>query len=429
MTTVIRNGHLIDPAQKLDAVGWLHLRDGAIVGAGKGKPPAGLDADEMIDATGLMVAPGFIDLHCHLREPGEESKESIESGCRAAVAGGFTCVCCMPNTTPPIDHAAIVKLINLEAQRVNLATVLPIGTVSRGREGKELADIGELVKAGIVGISDDGAPVIDAGLMRCALEYTLMFNIPVMNHCEDLSLNNMGVMNEGHYSTRLGLRGVPTACEDVMIARDLILAGYTGGRVHIQHVSTAMGVQLVRDAKVRGVRVTCEATPHHLTLTDAALNDYDTNFKMNPPLRAEADRVALVEGLADGTIDAIATDHAPQSATGKDVEFDQAANGVIGLETALPVVYTRLVREKKITLARMVELFTAGPARVLGLARKGTLAPEADADIVLWNTTEAYTINAATFRSKSRNTPFNGWKVHGRAVRTIVAGETKYCAG
>ncbi len=429
MTTVIRNGHLIDPAQKLDAVGWLHLRDGAIVGAGKGKPPAGLDADEMIDATGLMVAPGFIDLHCHLREPGEESKESIESGCRAAVAGGFTCVCCMPNTTPPIDHAAIVKLINLEAQRVNLATVRPIGTVSRGREGKELADIGELVKAGIVGISDDGAPVIDAGLMRCALEYTLMFNIPVMNHCEDLSLNNMGVMNEGHYSTRLGLRGVPTACEDVMIARDLILAGYTGGRVHIQHVSTAMGVQLVRDAKVRGVRVTCEATPHHLTLTDAALNDYDTNFKMNPPLRAEADRVALVEGLADGTIDAIATDHAPQSATGKDVEFDQAANGVIGLETALPVVYTRLVREKKITLARMVELFTAGPARVLGLARKGTLAPEADADIVLWNTTEAYTINAATFRSKSRNTPFNGWKVHGRAVRTIVAGETKYCAG
>jgi dihydroorotase len=428
MTTVIRNGHLLDPAQRLDGLGWLHLRDGVIAGSGLGQPPAGIAADDTIDATGLLVSPGFIDLHCHLREPGEESKESIESGCRAAVAGGFTSVCCMPNTTPPIDHAAIVKLIHLEAQRVNLANVFPIGTVSRNREGKELADIGELVKAGVVGVSDDGNPVTDAGLMRCVLEYTRMFGIPVIDHCEDPMLSNFGVMNEGVHSTRLGLRGIPTACEDVMISRDLILAGYTGGRVHIAHVSTALGVRMIRDAKARGVRVTCEATPHHLTLTDAALGDYDTNFKMNPPLRSEADRVALIEGLADGTIDAIATDHAPHSATGKDVEFDQAANGIIGLETALPVVYTKLVQEHKLSLARMVELLTSGPARVLGTQAKGTLEPGADADIVLWDASSTWIIDATAFRSKSRNTPFNGWAVQGKAVRTIVAGETKHKA-
>jgi dihydroorotase len=334
----------------------------------------------------------------------------------------------MPNTTPPIDHAAIVKLIHLEAQRVNLANVFPIGTVSRNREGKELADIGELVKAGVVGVSDDGNPVTDAGLMRCVLEYTRMFGIPVIDHCEDPMLSNFGVMNEGVHSTRLGLRGIPTACEDVMISRDLILAGYTGGRVHIAHVSTALGVRMIRDAKARGVRVTCEATPHHLTLTDAALGDYDTNFKMNPPLRSEADRVALIEGLADGTIDAIATDHAPHSATGKDVEFDQAANGIIGLETALPVVYTKLVQEHKLSLARMVELLTSGPARVLGTQAKGTLEPGADADIVLWDASSTWIIDATAFRSKSRNTPFNGWAVQGKAVRTIVAGETKHKA-
>jgi len=428
MTTVIRNGHLLDSAQRLDGLGWLHLRDGVIAGSGLGQPPAGIAADDTIDATGLLVSPGFIDLHCHLREPGEESKESIESGCRAAVAGGFTSVCCMPNTTPPIDHAAIVKLIHLEAQRVNLANVFPIGTVSRNREGKELADIGELVKAGVVGVSDDGNPVTDAGLMRCVLEYTRMFGIPVIDHCEDPMLSNFGVMNEGVHSTRLGLRGIPTACEDVMISRDLILAGYTGGRVHIAHVSTALGVRMIRDAKARGVRVTCEATPHHLTLTDAALGDYDTNFKMNPPLRSEADRVALIEGLADGTIDAIATDHAPHSATGKDVEFDQAANGIIGLETALPVVYTKLVQEHKLSLARMVELLTSGPARVLGKQAKGTLEPGADADIVLWDASSTWTIDATAFRSKSRNTPFNGWAVQGKVVRTIVAGETKHKA-
>ncbi len=428
MTIVLRNGHLIDPAQGLDGAGWLHVKDGIIAGAGLGTPPAGLAADETIDASGLFVTPGFIDLHVHLREPGEESKETIETGCRAAVRGGFTSVVSMPNTLPPIDHAAVVKFINLEAQRVNLANVFPVGCISRGRTGGELADIGELVSAGVVAVSDDGSPLMDSGLMRRAMEYARMFNIPVIEHCEDTMLNNAGVMNEGVYSTKLGLRGVPTAAEDVMIARNLILAEYTGGRLHIAHVSTASGVRMIRDAKARGVNVTCEVTPHHLTLTDATVCDYDTNFKMSPPLRAEQDRAALVAALADGTIDAIATDHAPHSATGKDVEFDQAANGVIGMETALPVVYTRLVREGHLPLARMIAALTTGPARVLGKTGKGTLAPHADADITMWDGQTSYQINASAFHSKSRNTPFNGWQVFGRVHRTLVGGHTKYTA-
>lgn len=426
MTTVIRHGHLLDPARQLDGTGWLHIKDGVIAGVGLGEPPAGLVADETIDAAGLMVTPGFIDLHVHLREPGEESKETIETGCRAAVRGGFTSVLAMPNTVPPIDHAAVVKFINLEAQRVKLAHVFPVGCISRGRAGSEMADIGELVAAGCVAISDDGAPVMDSGLMRRAMEYARMFNIPVIEHCEDLQLTSGGVMNEGLYSTKLGLRGVPTAAEDVMIARNIILAEYTGGSLHVAHVSTAAGVRMIRDAKARGVRVTCEVTPHHLTLTDAAVCDYDTNFKMSPPLRSEADRQALVAALADGTIDAIATDHAPHSTTSKDCEFDQAANGVIGMETALPVVFTKLVHEGHVPLARMVAALTSGPAHVLNKPSKGTLAPGADADITMWDPTASYTIDAASFRSKSRNTPFNGWHVRGRVERTIVAGETKY---
>lgn len=426
MTTVIRHGYLFDPARQLDGTGWLHIKDGVIAGVGLGEPPAGLVADETIDAAGLMVTPGFIDLHVHLREPGEESKETIESGCRAAVRGGFTSVVAMPNTVPPIDHAAVVKFINLEAQRVNLAHVFPVGCISRGRAGSEMADIGELVAAGCVAISDDGSPVMDSGLMRRAMEYARMFNIPVIEHCEDLQLTSGGVMNEGLYSTKLGLRGVPTAAEDVMIARNIILAEYTGGALHVAHVSTAAGVRMIRDAKARGVRVTCEVTPHHLTLTDAAVCDYDTNFKMSPPLRSEADRQALVAALADGSIDAIATDHAPHSTTSKDCEFDQAANGVIGMETALPVIFTRLVHEGHVPLARMVAALTTGPARVLNKPSKGTLAPGADADVTIWDPSATFTIDAATFCSKSRNTPFNGWHVRGRVERTIVAGETKY---
>jgi dihydroorotase len=426
MTTVIRNGFLLDPAGQVEGRGWMHIKDARIAGAGPGDPPAGLDADALIDARGLAVAPGFIDLHTHLREPGAESKETIESGSRAAVAGGFTTVLCMPNTTPPIDHASLVKFIHLEAQRVDCANVWPVGTISRGREGKELADIGELVNAGVVAISDDGSPLMDSGLMRCALEYARMFDIPVLEHCEDLQLANMGVMNEGFYSTKLGLRGTPTVAEDVMIARNLLLAEYTGGRIHLCHLSTAGGVRMVRDAKARGVRVTCEVTPHHLTLTDAAVSEYDTNFKMSPPLRSEEDRQALLQGINDGTIDAIATDHAPHSSTSKDVEFDQAANGVVGLETALPVLMTKLVRETQLSLARLIALLTSGPARVLNRPAKGSLAPGADADLVLLDLDREWTIDARAFRSLSRNTPFNGWRVVGRVARTIVGGHTKF---
>ncbi|NLF39184.1 dihydroorotase [bacterium] len=426
MTLLIKNGHLVDAAQKLDGAGYVFIKDGSIAASAPGTPPASLHPDDVIDARGMLVTPGFIDLHVHLREPGQESKETIESGCRAAVAGGFASIVCMPNTVPTIDHASIVKFVHLEAQRVGLANVFPAGTVSRDREGKELADIGELATAGVVALTDDGAPVMDAGLMLRALEYARMFGIAVMDHCEDPQLTNFGVMNEGFYSTKLGLRGIPSVCEDVMVARDILLAEYTGGRIHIQHISTAHAVRMVREAKQRGVHVTCEVTPHHFSLTDAALSDYDTNFKMRPPLRAEEDRAALLRGIADGTIDAIATDHAPHTDTDKNVEFDYAADGVIGLESALPVAYTKLVKEGALPLMRLVELLTCGPAAIIGKDKKGTLRPGADADVTIWNPNASYTIDAGAFRSKARNCPFHGWAVNGKVIRTIVAGETKY---
>jgi len=426
MTLLIRNGHLLDPTANLDGTGWVHITDGTISGAGPGKPPAGITPDETIDAGGLFVSPGFIDLHVHLREPGQESKETIESGSRAAAAGGFTSIVCMPNTAPPIDHASLVKFIYLEANRVGLVNVFPTGTVSKGREGKELADIGELVAAGVVAITDDGSPVMDSSLMRCALEYAKMFDIPVMDHCEDLALNNAGVMNESFYSTKLGLRGAPSAAEDVMIARNIILAEFTGGRVHIQHLSTAGGVRMIRDAKARGLKVTCEVTPHHLALTEAALCEYDTNYKMNPPLRGEEDRAALIEGLADGTIDAIATDHAPHTITDKDVEFDFAPCGIIGLESALAVIYTTLVQPGHLTALRMIEALTAAPARIIGKEHKGVLKEGMDADITIWDGTTEYLLDKNQFKSKARNCPFHGWNVNGRAMYTIVNGEIHF---
>ncbi len=412
--------------QKIDTQGWLHIVHDKIAGVGTGDPPAGIIADEYIDADGCFVTPGFIDMHVHLREPGEESKETIETGSRAAVAGGFTTIACMPNTHPVIDTVSTVKFIYLEAQRVGLAHVLPIGAVSRQRKGKELADIGDLVSAGIVGVSDDGSPVENPSLMMRALEYTKMFGIPVINHCEDVRLTNDGVMNDGFYSTKLGLRGIPSACEDVMIARDIILAEYTGGRVHIAHISTARAVDLIREAKRRGVHVTCEVTPHHLTLTDAALCDYDTRYKMNPPLRTENDKAALIEGLKDGTIDAIATDHAPHTNTDKDVEFDYAANGVIGLETALPVLYEKLCMTNTLPLDRLIELLSPAPAKILGLKTKGTLSEGADADITIWCADNEYTLDVDSFYSKARNTPFDGWNVHARVMYTLCNGRIVY---
>ncbi len=426
MSLLIYNGKIIDPAQNINYTGWLLIKNGKIDSIGKGTPEESLKADEKIDAKSAFVSPGFIDIHVHLREPGQEGKETIETGCKAAVAGGFTSVACMPNTSPTIDHASIVKFINLEVDRVNLANVFPIGAVTIDRKGVEMTNVGALVEAGVVAISDDGSPVHDAMVMRTVLDYSRMFDIPVINHCEDLQLVNDGTMNEGFFSTKLGLRGIPSVCEDVMIARDIILAEYTGGRIHIAHLSTAGGVRMIREAKARGVRITCEVTPHHLTLTDEALCEFDTNFKMNPPLRSEKDRQALIEGIVDGTIDAIATDHAPHGSTGKDVEFAYAANGVIGLETALPVVYTKLVKKNIIPLERMIEVLTAGPANVIGLKNKGSLVPGADADIVIWDAENQYTIDVNKFYSKAKNCPFDGWDVFGKPLHTIVSGETKY---
>ena len=426
MTLLIYNGKIIDPAQKLNDTGWLLIKDGKIDSIGKGNPSKDINAEQKINAKGAYVSPGFIDIHVHLREPGQEGKETIETGCKAAVAGGFTSVACMPNTSPTIDHTSIVKFIKLEADRVDLANVFPVGAVTLDRKGVEMTNIGALIDAGVVAISDDGAPVYDAMVMRTVLDYSRMFDIPVINHCEDLQLVNDGSMNEGFFSTKLGLRGIPSVCEDVMIARDIILAEYTGGRVHIAHISTAGSVRMIREAKARGVRITCEVTPHHLTLTDEALCEFDTNFKMNPPLRSEKDRQALIEGLIDGTIDAIATDHAPHGSTGKDVEFDYAANGVIGLETALPVIYTKLVKENKIPIEKMIELLTSGPAKVINLGKKGIIKEGADADIVIWDTETQYTIDVNNFYSKAKNCPFDKWEVFGKPLHTIVSGKIKY---
>ncbi len=426
MTSLIYNGKIIDAAQNFNEKGWLVIENGKIDSINKGDPPASIEADEKIDAKGAFVSPGFIDIHVHLREPGQEGKETIETGCKAAVAGGFTSIACMPNTSPVIDHASIVKFINLEAGRVNLANVFPIGAVTVGRKGVEMTNVGELIDAGVVALSDDGSPVCDAMVMRTVLDYSKMFNIPIIDHCEDPQLVNDGAMNEGFFSTKLGLRGIPSTCEDVMIARDIILAEYNGGRIHIAHLSTAGGVRMIREAKARGVKITCEVTPHHLTLTDEALCEFDTNFKMNPPLRSEKDRQALIEGVIDGTIDAIATDHAPHGSTGKDIEFDYAANGVIGLETALPVIFTKLVKENKISINKMIEVLTFGPAKVIGLENKGTLKQGADADILIWDAESEFTIDVNNFFSKAKNCPFDGWQVFGKPLRTIVNGETKY---
>ncbi|MGE4560243.1 MAG: dihydroorotase [Desulfobulbus sp.] len=413
----IANGRIIDPVNNTDRIGDLLVRDGIIA-----EPDQQVPADTpVIDAGGCWVVPGLIDMHVHLREPGEEYKEDILSGAQAAASGGFTAVACMPNTKPVNDNAAITALIRAKAAEAAVR-VYPVGAISLGSDGHQLAEYGEMKAAGAVAVSDDGRPVRDSQLMRRALEYASNFDLPVISHSEESTLST-GVMNEGPVSTQLGLKGIPTAAESIMVYREIALAEFTGTRVHIAHVSTAMSIELIRAAKARGVRVTAETAPHYFTLTDEAVIDYDTNTKMNPPLRSAADREAIRAALADGTLDAIATDHAPHSILEKELEFDTAANGIIGLETSLPLGLA-LVREKVIEAARLIELMSVNPARILGVPG-GSLNPGMAADLTLIDPQRAFVYTADQVVSKSRNTPFLGWKLQGRAVMTMVGGNIR----
>jgi dihydroorotase len=423
-TLRIANGRLLDPSQGLDQVSDLWLRGDTVLAVG---PQPGLVADHVLDAAGKIVCPGLIDMHVHLREPGREEDETIASGTAAALAGGITSVACMPNTEPAIDGQAAAEFVYLQAERAGNANVFPIGAVTKGRRGEELAEIGGLVEGGAVAFTDDGAPVASAEIMRRALEYCRMFDKAVLNHCEDPDLTRGGLMNEGFESMRLGLRGQPPAAEQIMVYRDIALAELTGGRLHILHVSTAGSVELIRRAKERGVRVTAEACPHHFTLTDKCLRSFDSNYKTSPPLRTDEDVRAILEGLKDGTLDVIASGHAPHAPEKKMRELDQAPTGVIGLETLLPVCVTALVEPGHLTWPQLVEKLTVNPARVLGIDR-GTLKPGAAADVTVLDPAAEWTIDTARFRSRSRNTPYAGWKVRGRAEVVIVGGKVKFDA-
>ncbi|MDQ7793615.1 MAG: dihydroorotase [bacterium] len=415
MRILIKGGRVIDPARGIDRQGDI-LVDGDRIGEGGG-------ADRIIEAGGLWVVPGLIDLHVHLREPGFEYKEDLASGTRAAARGGFTTVAAMANTSPVTDSRAAVEWMVRAAAERGVVNVLPVGAVSKGQKGEELAELGDMAEGGAVAFSDDGHPVANGELMRCALQYAAMWGRPVISHCEEPKLAGEGVMNLGYWSTVLGLRGMPAAAEAAMVARDIMLAELTGGHLHLAHLSTAASVALVRDAKARGLGVTAEVTPHHLVLTDEAVNEYryDTDTKVNPPLRTAGDIEALVGALADGVIDAIATDHAPHHRDDKDVEYNYAAFGISGLETALGLVLTRLVKTGRLDVMGAIRALTAGPAGVLGLDR-GTLAVGSPADVTVIDPERKWTVDPGTFASKGKNTPFKGWELQGRAVLTVVAG-------
>ncbi|HBX23828.1 MAG TPA: dihydroorotase [Desulfotomaculum sp.] len=420
MKLIMQNGRLLDPAAGRDLTADLYVNNGFICA------PFQPDSNtNIIDAGGKLVTPGLVDMHVHLREPGFEYKETIATGTAAAVRGGFTGVACMPNTDPVTDNRVAVEYINKRTQEAGQVRVYPVGAITRGSQGKELAELADMREAGAAAFSDDGQPVTDAGLMRRAMLYCSMLGAAIISHCEDKSLAGGGVMHEGAYSTILGLKGIPASAEEAMVARDIILAGETGCPLHIAHISTAGSVCLVREAKKRGVKVTAEVTPHHFTLTDRAVGDFNTNAKVNPPLRGEADVQAVREGLADGTIDAIATDHAPHSFDEKNVEFDLAPFGLVGLETAVGLVWTELVQTGILTPLQAVQKLSCNPARILGIAG-GTLAEGAPADITVIDPLFEETVNPNNFAGKSRNTPFTGHRLKGLPVLTIVAGEIKY---
>ncbi|HLH17104.1 MAG TPA: dihydroorotase [Bryobacteraceae bacterium] len=420
MALVIRNGRVIDPSSGTDGVADVLIVDGRIAAVGP-NVPAPNEAD-VFDASGLIVAPGFIDMHVHLREPGFEHAETIETGSRAAAAGGFTSVCCMPNTKPVNDSAMVTSYIVERARRAAVVNVFPIGAITKGSAGEELAAIGAMKAAGAVAISDDGRPVMNARVMRRAMEFARSYDLPVIQHCEDLDLSAGGDMNEGAASVRWGLRGIPAASEDVMVARDLLLAELTGARYHVAHISTRRAVAMVEHARNAGLPVTAEATPHHFALSDDRMPAYDSNYKMKPPLRHSCDASAVADGLARGTISAIATDHAPHPGSEKMQEFERCPFGIIGLETAIALALEGLVHTGKITLRRMIELFTTGPEAVLRLGR-GTLAADAAGDVTIFSTEIEWTYDVNQSASRSRNSPFDGRTFRGGPVATVVGGQ------
>jgi dihydroorotase len=420
MNLLITGARVVDPSQDLDSKLDILIEGGSIAEVARK-----IDSDvPRFEASGLVVAPGFIDLHTHLREPGQEQKETIGTGTRAAVAGGYTAVCAMANTSPPNDERAVTEMVVAEAARNGACRVYPVGAVSKGLKGEELAELADLHAAGCVAVSDDGKPVYNAQLMRRALEYTSMLGIPVVAHEEDRNLAEGGVMHEGYYSTLLGMGGIPAASEETMVARDVILARMTGGHLHVAHLSTSGAAEAVRAARRAGVRVTCEVTPHHIVLGDQAVQSFSTNVKMNPPLRSEEHRQAVIEAIADGTVDAIATDHAPHHFDEKNIEFDLAPFGVIGLETAFAVCHEALVRTKVIKLGRLIDLFSCGPARVFSLPG-GTLRPGSIADLTVLDL-EGEIEFGNTFESKASNSPFIGTRCRGRVAATIVGGDVRY---
>ena len=424
---LIQGGRIIDPSQGIDEIGSLLISNGKISWVGKGKtPPPQADYD-VLHAEGLIVCPGFIDLHCHLRQPGFDEKETMSSGTLAAARGGFTTVCCMPNTNPPLDNKTVIDYVKSKAAKEGAVRVLPIGCITKSRKGQELADMNEIAEAGAIGFSDDGNPVLDQNLMRKALEQSRTLGLPIIEHCEDTSITEGGFINAGTISAKLGLKGMPAAAEETMVARNLALAELTGGHIHIAHVSTAGSVELIRRAKEKGIKVTAEATPHHLTLTEEKVLDYNTNAKVNPPLRTQKDIQALIDGLRENVIDIIATDHAPHTKADKLCDFAGAAFGISGLETALGSVMS-LVHDGHLALPALISKLTSEPARIIGdkYGKLGTLATGAPADITIFDPDAEWTVEPENFASKGRNTPLAGAKLKGKVTATIYQGKLVY---
>jgi dihydroorotase len=426
MNTLIKKGHIIDPSQEIDSIGDVLIEEGKIVeirmeGNGETEKRRNRDTRRIIDAKEMFVIPGLIDMHVHLREPGYEHKETIKTGTDAAIRGGFTTVCCMPNTYPINDNASVTEFIIRKAALEGLCTVLPIGAITKGQKGEELVEMGTMKDQGCVAFSDDGLPVMNSLIMRRALEYSKAFGLPIISHCEDLTLSEEGVMNEGLLSITVGLKGIPAEAEQIMVFRDILLAELTRGKLHIAHVSTGGSVKLIRDAKKRGVNVTAETCPHYFSLTEDAVKDYDTNAKVNPPLRTKKDVDAIKEGLKDGTIDIIATDHAPHNRDEKLREFDLAPSGISGLETALGLSL-RLVDEGILNINQLIEKMSVNPAQILGISSKGSLKPGSDADVTILDTKKETRVDAEKFVSKGKNTPFHGWILKGMPIITISKG-------